>query len=121
MNGLLLVNGITLWGVEPWTSALRSLRSAAEVIRLCNDVCRLLSFILTTQVYVNPGVRYAVCQFEEVEWVIGVSAPVGLTRDTPDIGIFAYMLIEHSFRKIRKNGGVAAQGRSVVRIGSWLC
>lgn len=58
-----------------------------------------------TQVFVNPGVRYAVCQFEEVEWVIGVSAPIGLTRNTPDIGIFVYMSVEHAFRKVRKNGG----------------
>lgn len=52
------------------------------------------------QVFVNPGVRYAVCQFEEVEWVIGLSAPIGLTRDTPDIGLFVYMSVEHTFRKI---------------------
>jgi hypothetical protein len=59
----------------------------------------------TTQVFVNPGVRYAICQFDEVEWVIGASVPVGLTRDTPDIGAFFYMSIEHSFRKVKKNGG----------------
>lgn len=52
-----------------------------------------------TQVFVNPGVRYAVCQLDQVEWVIGVSVPVGLTRDTPDIGVFAYMSIEHKLRK----------------------
>ncbi len=58
----------------------------------------------TTQVFVNPGVRYAVCQFEEVEWIIGVSAPVGLTKNTPDIGLFVYMSVEHAFRKIGKTG-----------------
>lgn len=57
-----------------------------------------------TQVFVNPGVRYAICQFEEVEWVIGVSVPVGLTPDTPDIGVFAYMSVEHAFRKIATDG-----------------
>ncbi len=51
------------------------------------------------QVLVNPGMRYAVCQFDEVEWVLGVSVPIGLTRDTPDIGVFAYMSIEHLFNK----------------------
>jgi hypothetical protein len=54
-----------------------------------------------TQVYLNPGLRYAVIQ-DPVEWVLGVSIPVGLTRDTPDIGVFVYMSIEHTFRK--KNG-----------------
>jgi hypothetical protein len=62
----------------------------------------------TTQVFVNPGVRYAVCQLDQVEWVIGVSVPVGLTRDSPDIGVFAYMSVEHAFRK-KKNGNGAAE------------
>jgi hypothetical protein len=53
-----------------------------------------------TQVYLNPGLRYAVCQFEQVEWVLGVSVPVGLTEDTPNIGVFAYMSVEHIFRKV---------------------
>lgn len=52
------------------------------------------------QVFLNPGMRYAVCQFDEVEWVLGLSVPVGLTSDTPDIGVFAYMSVEHLFRKV---------------------
>lgn len=51
------------------------------------------------QVLVNPGFRYAICQLEEVEWVIGVGVPVGLSRDAPDIGVFAYMSVEHGFRQ----------------------
>jgi hypothetical protein len=58
-----------------------------------------------TQVFVNPGFRWAVCQLEEVEWVLGLSVPVGLTDDTPDIGFFAYMSVEHTFRKVKPNGG----------------
>ena len=58
----------------------------------------------TTLLFVNPGVRWAIRQFDDVEWVVGVSAPIGLTRDTPDIGVFAYMSIEYAFRKIPKNG-----------------
>jgi hypothetical protein len=49
-------------------------------------------------------VRYAVCQFDEVEWVLGVAVPVGLTRDTPDIGVFAYMSVEHAFVKLKPSG-----------------
>ena len=56
----------------------------------------------TTIVLVNPGVRYAVCQYEDVEWVLGFSVPVGLTRDSPDIGVFAYMSVKHTFRKAAK-------------------
>lgn len=53
----------------------------------------------TTQVLVNPGVRYAVCQFDDVEWVLGASVPIGLTEDSPDIGAFFYMSVEHVFRR----------------------
>ncbi len=56
-----------------------------------------------TQVFVNPGVRYAIYQGDEVEWVVGVSVPVGLTRDTPATGLFAYMSVEHAFRKKPEN------------------
>ena len=59
----------------------------------------------TNQVFVNPGLRYAVCQFDEVEWVIGAAAPIGLTRATPDIGVFLYMSVEHSFRKQEGENG----------------
>jgi hypothetical protein len=34
-----------------------------------------------------------------VEWVIGVSAPIGLTSHSPDIGLFIYMSVEHAFQK----------------------
>jgi hypothetical protein len=51
------------------------------------------------QALVNPGVRYAICQFDEVEWVIGASVPIGLTPDSPDIGAFLYMSVEHIFRR----------------------
>lgn len=56
------------------------------------------------QVFVNPGVRYAIYQSDEVEWVVGVSAPIGLTKDTSDIGLFLYMSVEHMFRKVNENG-----------------
>lgn len=56
-----------------------------------------------TQVFVNPGVRWAVIQ-DPMEWVLGISLPVGLTRDTPDIGVFVYMSIEHGYRKKNGNG-----------------
>ncbi len=55
-----------------------------------------------TQALVNPGVRWAVVR-EPVEWVLGVAVPVGLTRESPDIGVFFYMSVEHPFRK-KANG-----------------
>lgn len=50
------------------------------------------------QMIVNPGLRFAICQ-KDVEWVMGVSVPIGLTREAPDIGVFAYMSIEFDFRR----------------------
>ena len=52
----------------------------------------------TTEVFLNPGFRWAVCQ-KEVEWVLGVAVPIGLTKDAPAIGVFAYMSIEFDIRK----------------------
>lgn len=57
------------------------------------------------QVFLNPGARYAVCQFDDAEWVLGIAVPIGLTPGTPDIGIFAYMSVEHPFRKKKDGNG----------------
>ena len=54
-----------------------------------------------SQVFLNPGFRYAICQLDEVEWVVGLGVPIGLTAQTPDIGVFAYMSVEHNFRKMK--------------------
>lgn len=79
-----------------------------ELLALWNEEIQELGFIdNTTQVFLNPGVRYAVTQKEGMEWVIGASVPIGLTRDTPEIGVFAYMSVEYDFRNPKKkcNGG----------------
>ncbi len=55
-------------------------------------------------VLINPGVRYAVFTSEDVQWVLGVSMPIGLSEDAPDYGLFLYMSVEHTFKKIPKNG-----------------
>jgi hypothetical protein len=49
----------------------------------------------TTNVLINPGVRYALYTDDRVQWVVGAALPVGLSRDAPDIGVFGYMSIEH--------------------------
>ena len=67
-----------------------------------DEIDELGSRVSTTQVFLNPGVRFAIIQ-DPLEWVLGVAVPIGLTRDTPDIGVIAYMSIEHPFRKV-KNG-----------------
>lgn len=58
----------------------------------------------TTEVILNPGFRWAVFTGEDVQWVLGVGVPIGLTRDAPDVGVFGYMSVEHNFLKQPENG-----------------
>lgn len=84
----------TFWKPETY------LNFFVEGLILWNEEIDTLGFRQgTTQVIVNPGVRYAVCQFDDVEWVLGASVPIGLTEDSPDIGAFFYMSVEHVFRR----------------------
>jgi hypothetical protein len=53
----------------------------------------------TTEVVVNPGVRWAVYTDDSVQWVLGAAAPIGVSDDAPDYGVFFYMSVEHSFLK----------------------
>lgn len=53
----------------------------------------------TTEIILNPGVRHAIYTSDEVQWVLGLGVPIGLSPGAPDIGIFGYMSVEHAFRK----------------------
>lgn len=52
-----------------------------------------------TEVFLNPGFRYAAVQLEQVEWVLGLSIPVGVSDDAADVGAFIYLSVEHLFRR----------------------
>ena len=97
------LRGYNLGGSAYWKPKT-NLHFFVETLALWNDVINEQGDRENlTQVFVNPGVRYAIIQ-DPLEWVIGISVPVGLTRDSPDIGVFVYMSIEHSFRKKNGNG-----------------
>lgn len=49
-----------------------------------------------TVILLNPGVRYALYTDDRVQWVVGAALPIGLTRDSPDVGVFGYMSVEHA-------------------------
>jgi hypothetical protein len=53
----------------------------------------------------NPGFRWAAFTGDEVQWVLGVGVPIGVSRDAPDIGIFGYMSVEHDFKKKKEENG----------------
>jgi hypothetical protein len=94
------INAYNLGGSVFWKPQTY-LHFFVEVLALWNEGFDDVGFLENTrELFINPGVRYAICQFEECEWVIGASAPIGATNDSPDVGVFAYMSVEHVFRKI---------------------
>lgn len=46
---------------------------------------------------ISPGFRYAVNFSNDSQLVVGLAAPIGLTGDAPDYGVFIYCSFEHSF------------------------
>jgi hypothetical protein len=57
----------------------------------------------STEIILNPGVRWAVYTDESVQCVLGVGVPLGLSKDAPDYGIFGYLSVEHAFKKKKQN------------------
>jgi hypothetical protein len=45
----------------------------------------------------SPGVRWAPYTKGDVQWVLGLGAPIGLSRDAPDFSLFFYLSFEHPF------------------------
>jgi hypothetical protein len=50
----------------------------------------------TFELLLSPGVRWAPYTQDSTQLVLGAAAPVGLTRDSPDIGLFLYLSFEHA-------------------------
>jgi hypothetical protein len=46
---------------------------------------------------VSPGLRYAWNHPNDAQTVVGIAAPIGLTRDAPDYGVILYFSFEHFF------------------------
>ena len=50
---------------------------------------------------ISPGFRYAFNHPHDMQTVIGLAVPIGLTEDTPDIGVFVYASFEHFFHRAK--------------------
>jgi len=50
-----------------------------------------------TSVVLSPGLRYAINTAGGAQWVLGAAAPISLTDNGNDYGIFFYFSFEHSF------------------------
>jgi hypothetical protein len=46
---------------------------------------------------ISPGIRAAVVNRDELQIVLGIAAPVGLTRPAQDHAVFLYFSVEHNF------------------------
>jgi hypothetical protein len=51
------------------------------------------------EVWLSPGVRKAFNFEGNTQLVVGAAAPIGLTRNAPDFGVFLYLSFEHRFLK----------------------
>lgn len=51
---------------------------------------------------VSPGFRYALNLANDVQVVVGLAAPIGLTGAAPDYGLFVYFSVEHYFLRPRE-------------------
>ncbi len=49
------------------------------------------------EVVMLPGFRWSPYTKGDTQWVVGCGAPIGLSYDAPDIGVFFYLSLEHRF------------------------
>lgn len=57
----------------------------------------------STTVVISPGARYAVNLPNDAQLVLGLGAPIGVTSDSPDWGLFFYCSFEHPFVRVQAN------------------
>jgi hypothetical protein len=50
---------------------------------------------------ISPGFRYAFNCPNDLQIVAGAAAPIGITSDSPDWGLFFYLSFEHAFVRPR--------------------
>ena len=59
----------------------------------------------TVTALLSPGARYAFNLPNNLQIVVGAAAPIGLTSDSPDWGLFFYLSIEHPFVRPHSGNG----------------
>jgi len=68
-----------------------------------NDLARRIDRTLTA--LFSPGARYAFNLPNDLQIVVGAAAPIGLTSDSPDWGLFFYLSFEHPFVRSQPGNG----------------
>jgi hypothetical protein len=59
----------------------------------------------TVTALLSPGARYAFNLPNDLQIVVGAAAPIGLTSDSPDWGLFFYLSFEHPFMRTHSGNG----------------
>ena len=59
----------------------------------------------TVTALLSPGARYAFNLPNDLQIVVGAAAPIGLTSDSPDWGLFFYLSFEHPFVRTHSGNG----------------
>lgn len=64
------------------------------------DAVRLRRIDRTVTALISPGARYAFNLPNDLQIVVGLAVPIGLTSDSPDYGLFFYCSFEHPFVRV---------------------
>ncbi len=103
------VNGHDLTGYNLGASAIYALTPSLNLMLECTANWdeefddngrrdRSLSVLL------SPGIRYGFGLPGDAQLVVGIAAPIGLTRAAPDYGVFFYCSFEHFFSREKRAG-----------------
>jgi hypothetical protein len=104
------VNDRDLWNYNLGGSAIyavnRDFNLMLEAVAFWEeDVDRARRVERTVTALLSPGARYAFNCPNDLQIVVGAAAPIGLTSDSPDWGLFFYLSFEHSFVRPQPGNG----------------
>jgi len=91
----LMLEAVAFWEEDIGSAAGARPAKAAPARRIDRTVTALLS----------PGARYAFNCPNDLQIVVGAAAPIGLTSDSPDWGLFFYLSFEHPFARTHLGNG----------------
>jgi hypothetical protein len=104
------VNDRDLWNYNLGGSAIyavtRDFNLMLEAVAVWEeDVDHAKNVDRTVTALISPGARYAFNLPNDLQIVVGAAAPIGLTSDSPDWGLFFYLSFEHPFVRSQPGNG----------------
>jgi hypothetical protein len=104
------VNDRDLWNYNLGGSAIYAVRRNFNLMLEAvafweEDVDSARRVDRTVTALLSPGARYAFNCPNDLQIVVGAAAPIGLTSDSPDWGLFFYLSFEHPFVRTQPVNG----------------